>query len=136
MTADLKPCPFCGEHPHLYGAQVMVDGDCPESIDCTNDDCPVNPTTGYMKYEDAVAAWNTLAPTVSDTGADSGPGASTSQPGEAPVSSAPAPTGRSTNSPLPTLEWPDDSPPPSWWGKGPNGELTRVYRSYEDYCDD
>ena len=49
---------------------------------------------------------------------------------------APAPTGRSTNSPLPTLEWPDDSPPPSWWGEGPNGELTRVYRSYEDYCDD
>ena len=44
--------------------------------------------------------------------------------------------GRSMNLPLPTLEWPDDNPPAHWWGINPNGELTKVYRSYEDYCDD
>ena len=38
--------------------------------------------------------------------------------------------------PLPTLEWPDENPPASWWGYNANGELTKVYRSYEDYCDD
>ena len=44
--------------------------------------------------------------------------------------------GRDMNHPLPTLEWPDDNPPPHWWGINENCELTKVYRSYEDYCDD
>lgn len=40
------------------------------------------------------------------------------------------------DNPLPTLEWPDDNPPVSWWSRNKKGELTKVYRSYEDYCDD
>jgi hypothetical protein len=40
------------------------------------------------------------------------------------------------DNPLPTLEWEDENPPASWWGISPDGELTKVYRSYEDYCDD
>lgn len=44
--------------------------------------------------------------------------------------------GRHPDYPLPTLEWPDENPPASWWGIGPCGELTKVYRSYADYCDD
>lgn len=44
--------------------------------------------------------------------------------------------GRSPDRPLPTLDWPDADPPPSWWGIGPNSDLTKVFRSYEDYCHD
>lgn len=30
-----------------------------------------------------------------------------------------------------------DTPPASWWAVNPEtGERTKVYRSYEDYCDD
>ena len=46
-----------------------------------------------------------------------------------------APRAGTRDNPLPTLEWPDNNPPASWWGIGPQG-LTKVYRSYEDYCDD
>jgi hypothetical protein len=50
---------------------------------------------------------------------------------------APVPEpGMSPDRPLPTLEWPNDNPPPYWWGKNEVGSLTKVYRSYEDYCDD
>lgn len=37
----------------------------------------------------------------------------------------------------PELRWkgPGD-PPASWWATDKNGELTKVYRSYADYCDD
>jgi hypothetical protein len=55
---ELKPCPFCGSHPRFYAAQVMIDGDCPESIDCINEDCLVSPSTGYMPINEAIAAWN------------------------------------------------------------------------------
>ena len=44
--------------------------------------------------------------------------------------------GRSISDPLPTLEWPDDNPPPWWFARDKDGNLTKVYRSYEDYCDD
>jgi hypothetical protein len=44
--------------------------------------------------------------------------------------------GVTMNDPLPTLEWPDGNPPASWWGRNRTGKLTKVYRSYEDYCDD
>jgi hypothetical protein len=44
--------------------------------------------------------------------------------------------GRSPGNPLPSLEWPDKNPPPSWWGLGRNGELTKVYRDYRAYVDD
>ena len=40
------------------------------------------------------------------------------------------------SNPLPTLEWPDENPPASWYGYNEKGTLTKVYRSYEDYCDD
>ena len=59
---DLLPCPFCGMLPRAYGAQIMVDGECPESIDCDNGDCPITPSTGYLPLEDAIAAWNTRTP--------------------------------------------------------------------------
>jgi hypothetical protein len=44
--------------------------------------------------------------------------------------------GRSPNHPLPTLDWPGDDEPKCWWGRDASGRLTKVYRSYEDYCDD
>ena len=44
--------------------------------------------------------------------------------------------GRSPDNPLPTLEWPGDDKPASWWGLDDQGRLTKVYRSYADYCDD
>ena len=35
-------------------------------------------------------------------------------------------------------EWPGPGdPPPSWWATNPEtNERTKVYRSYEDYCND
>ncbi len=59
---DLLSCPFCGSPPRLYGAQVLVNGECPESIDCDNSDCHFNPSTGYLPFEQAVAAWNIRIP--------------------------------------------------------------------------
>ena len=46
--------------------------------------------------------------------------------------------GTSPYVPLPTTEWPTEQglPPKSWWGINAQGVLTKVYRSYEDYCDD
>jgi hypothetical protein len=46
--------------------------------------------------------------------------------------------GTSPYVPLRTLEWPTEQgpPPKSWWSINERGELTKVYRSYEDYCDD
>jgi hypothetical protein len=46
-----------------------------------------------------------------------------------------APLG-SMDNPLPTLFWPDENRPAYFWGISPTGELTKVYRSYKDYCDD
>jgi len=42
--------------------------------------------------------------------------------------------GNSPDNPLPTLEWPGDDKPPSWWGIDPTGTLTKVYRDYAAYC--
>lgn len=58
MMSELLPCPFCGEMPSLHAAQVIIDGDCPESIDCENDFCDEQPSTGYMSIKDAVKRWN------------------------------------------------------------------------------
>jgi hypothetical protein len=57
MTDTLLPCPYCGVLPRMFGAQHILNF---ESIDCDNDDCTLNPTTGYMLYEEAVTAWNTI----------------------------------------------------------------------------
>ena len=67
----LKPCPFCGAKPRAWGAQVMIDGDCPESIGCANDECFVQPATDYLPWGKAVAYWNqrVLAPTAPVTAA-------------------------------------------------------------------
>lgn len=42
--------------------------------------------------------------------------------------------GRTPNHPLPSLEWPGEDKPAYWWGMNYAGELTKVFRSYEDYC--
>jgi hypothetical protein len=44
--------------------------------------------------------------------------------------------GITPNDPLPTLDCPDENPPAFWWGRNRTGELTKVYRSYEDFCND
>lgn len=44
-------------------------------------------------------------------------------------------TGRHPDHPLPTLEWPGPEKPKSWWGRGAQGQLTKVYRDYAAYCD-
>jgi len=46
------------------------------------------------------------------------------------------PRAGTVSNPLPSLEWPGDDKPSSWYGINPKGQLTKVYRSYEDYCDD
>lgn len=84
MTDDLKPCPFCG--CTTFNRVVQ----CAEIYWYECDWCSAAGPVEGRDMNDEPQGWNTLAPTVSDTGADSGPGASTSQPGEAPVSSAPA----------------------------------------------
>src|SRR6478735_3705010 len=71
MTSNDAPkvvvltCPFCGEPPRFYGAE---DGSNFESIDCINDDCEFNPTTGYMDYDEAIALWNTRASQPAEAG--------------------------------------------------------------------
>lgn len=44
--------------------------------------------------------------------------------------------GRSPDNPLPTLKWPGNDKPRSWWGWDAYGNLVKVYRDYGDYCDD
>jgi hypothetical protein len=44
--------------------------------------------------------------------------------------------GMTPNDPLPILDWPGENPPTFWWGRNRAGELTKVYRSYEDFCND
>jgi hypothetical protein len=44
--------------------------------------------------------------------------------------------GRSFDTPLPTLKWPDDNPPAFWWGLDDEGYPTKVFRSYRDYCNE
>ncbi len=54
---ELKPCPFCGEHPR------MNQGGEPEhvTIGCNNDGCLVQLCVVSETEHDAVAAWNTRA---------------------------------------------------------------------------
>jgi len=56
----------------------------------------------------------------------------TSQPVTFPSGGKPG----SRGNPLPTTDWPDENPPPHWWGFNANGKATLVYRSYEDYVND
>lgn len=56
MSEKLKPCPWCGGPPRMWGAQ---DGSNLENIGCANEGCPVfEPSTGYLEFEDAVRIWN------------------------------------------------------------------------------
>ena len=41
----------------------MVNGDCPESIGCGNIECPIEPATDYLPWDEAIAVWNRRAPT-------------------------------------------------------------------------
>lgn len=50
-------CPYCGKLPRLYPAQHKNGW---ESVDCINDDCDIQPTTGYMEYYEAIKTWNSF----------------------------------------------------------------------------
>lgn len=60
-TQELLLCPFCGGGARFYPAQVLIDGKCPESIACSNEDCDIHPSTDYLPVADAITAWNTRA---------------------------------------------------------------------------
>lgn len=50
---ELKPCPFCGKEPRIYGDKPQV------YIACVNEECPVNSETIFFQTrERAVEAWN------------------------------------------------------------------------------
>lgn len=86
MTADLKPCPFCGMAPsRSYGGRSG------NRIWCANERCQERPLIAAETWSGAASIWNPIAPTVSDTGPGTS-GLRTPQPGEAPRSDAPAPT--------------------------------------------
>jgi hypothetical protein len=55
---ELKPCPFCGDVPRLDPVRC---GSGLESIECVNDKCLMQPSTGYVDFEVSIAAWNTRA---------------------------------------------------------------------------
>lgn len=57
----LKPCPFCGSMPGRYPAQVILNGYVPESVSCENDACDIAPSTEYLPFHQAIAAWNRRA---------------------------------------------------------------------------
>lgn len=55
--AELKPCPFCGEHP----VRVCLPGG-KEYIMCSNENCSCQPMVAAYKYKGAAArAWNRRA---------------------------------------------------------------------------
>ena len=84
MTADLKPCPFCGMAPsRSYGGRSG------NRIWCANERCQERPLIAAETWSGAASIWNPIAPTVSDPGPGTS-GLRTPQPGEAPVSDAPA----------------------------------------------
>lgn len=67
MPDELKPCPFCGQQPKIYPANLYVEGDSWTAIECAN--CITNPpntqsvvmVTHYADsghFESAIAAWN------------------------------------------------------------------------------
>ena len=39
------------------------------------------------------------------------------------------------DNPLPDLEWPGADKPASWCGRDSLGQITKVYRDYDAYCD-
>ena len=53
--AGLKPCPFCGEPPSIGTHGLKY------SVICSNERCPVMPTTYADAYEQVKAVWNTRA---------------------------------------------------------------------------
>lgn len=50
---ELKPCPFCGSEPDLYGDCDMV------KVRCTNYHCGCETRGWFDEIEDAVEHWNT-----------------------------------------------------------------------------
>lgn len=56
MSSNLKPCPFCGQHPS-HRASFL------HSVACRSPQCHVQPrTAGWDTIDDIQAAWNTRAP--------------------------------------------------------------------------
>jgi hypothetical protein len=54
---SLKPCPFCGDTPHLL--QSVEDKE-EWGIRCENPDCDIEPSLkSYLAKIQAIAAWNT-----------------------------------------------------------------------------
>jgi hypothetical protein len=52
---QIKPCPFCGQHPEVWGSGYGEEG---LMIHCISDDC-ANPSLSYYSHEKALAVWNT-----------------------------------------------------------------------------
>lgn len=52
---NLKPCPFCGGNPQLQHDDI----DNSYTIECTNNECNMNPSTPYCDTEEgAIEYWN------------------------------------------------------------------------------
>jgi Lar family restriction alleviation protein len=58
MTAELKPCPFCGGE----ASEVEDQGHSTAyNVGCFNGDCTIEPNTWADTKAEAIAAWNTRA---------------------------------------------------------------------------
>lgn len=53
---ELKPCPFCGHQPKLWGEDGNIHG---VQIECVNGRCPSEPHVWENTSAEAIAAWNT-----------------------------------------------------------------------------
>ncbi len=58
MTAELKPCPFCGVEASEFKDRGHSTA---YSVGCFNGDCTIEPNTWADTKAEAIAAWNTRA---------------------------------------------------------------------------
>lgn len=56
MEVEIKPCPWCGEMPEVFGSMVGV-----SIIECVNQACDVCPSTKlHGSMRDAAREWNSF----------------------------------------------------------------------------